>query len=165
MVVCDFINLPCQCVLFIPSTKILGWGSSVHSHYKDKNTNSQTGSSKNLGTKKQKAIALADWKSFQVGRFSLGGGRSSGSGMQIGSGRAGRVLSIAPGSGSKGPSMPSQASDDSLTETEWRDAQVILTSAHAEFTKYEKQVSTLLSDVGCANKGDHMFVKLSLTSN
>ena len=78
--------------------------------------------------------------------------------MPIPSASSRRTLSI--------ESMPSYDADDvgedGLTSDEWRDAQVILTSAHGEFGKYEKQISGLLSEVGCANKDDHMFVRLIL---
>ncbi len=77
--------------------------------------------------------------------------------MPIASTSSGRTLSIESMS-NHGPDV----GDDGLTSDEWRDAQVILTSALGEFGKYEKQISGLLSDVGCSNKEDHMFVKLIL---
>ena len=77
--------------------------------------------------------------------------------MPIASASSGRKLSMESMS-----SHGADGGDDALTSEEWTDAQIILTSAHGEFGKYEKQISGLLSEVGCGNKEDHMFVKLTL---
>ena len=77
--------------------------------------------------------------------------------MTMASSSSGRQLSIESMSG-----HGADGDDSALTSEEWTDAQVILTSAHGEFGKYEKQISGLLSEVGCGNKEDHMFVKLIL---
>ncbi len=74
--------------------------------------------------------------------------------MSLGSSSSGRQLSIG--------SARADEDDGALTSEEWTDAQILLTSAHGEFGKYEKQISGLLSDVGCANKQDHMFIRLIL---
>lgn len=81
-----------------------------------------------------------------------------GGGMSIASSSSGKQLSIL----GKVSSHGADEDDGALTSEEWTDAQILLTSAHGEFGKYEKQISGLLGDVGCGNKEDPLFVRLIL---